>query len=406
MSFDIDEIKKLSLSMQGGGEEKKEEIPQEEPKAENAEDSSLKEEVKEEVQPKEESPEAQKEEESQPTAEEEPKKEEQPKEEVKAETLKTFTQEEVDNLLKERLEDAKLDWEDEYKQPEPDYVPSDYVKGIMEAEKKGHKVDDSQFWKFQLEDFAKTAEIGITNKEVGLDMIADSMQIDDPDAPVSELMEELKLRYRDMLSGDYESEDPEYKRAELAYNRDLRKSARALKTLQEELKLPQNPEVKQRIEQEEENKKIEAARPKAERQFKRRVDKFIENNKAYTYEHNGEKYEYELGKEDIAEFKKYFNIMFENNPNMVSADGLNEELIKEGSFKTRLNNLIWTNPKIRNTIIEKIGESKGAQKLEEDVKSRKNLDLPSGQGTKAEDKRSYSEAESLAEQIKSNPIFR
>lgn len=367
--------------------EDKEEV-QEEVK-ETLEDSSLKEEKPEEEIQKEENKE-----ESQPT----PTNTQEEAEEA-PEEIKSYTQEELD----EKLEDAKLDWEEELKKEPKKH--SDFLSKIIEAEEKGHNVDNPEYWKYQLEDFDKTAERAKTDKNVGLDMIADAMQIDDPDAPHSELMEELSLRYRDMLSGDYEPEDAEYKKAELAYNRDVRKAARSHKNLQEELKLPQNPKVKFEIEQEELKKQIEIAKPKAEKQFKRKVNKFFENNKSYGFKYGGEEFQYEFSKEELTEFTKGINSIFENVPHLVTPEGLDESLVKEEAFAARLNEMVWNNESVREKLITKAVEHKAAQKLEEDVKERKNTQAPIANGGKVE-KAIKSDYQKLAEQMRKINSYR
>ena len=403
MSLDIEMLKQINsqgkTNEEGeitGGTKEKEETTE----AQATEESSLKEEVQEETQVAEEKV-------SQPTATNEA-------EETTTEATKEVEKEvetvnwedsakESGWMSKDDLEDLKQEWEDEHKPQEKEYSP--FVQSIIDAEAKGHTVDNAAYWKFQTEDIGATAAKAKTDFEVGIDMIADAMILDDPNAPEGELKEMLRRKYRNMLSGDYESTEPEYKDDEFDYNSSLRKAEAKLKGFQSEWKLPQNPVIAENAEQEEYKKQIETATPKAERQFKREVNKYFENNKAYSYDVGGKDFQYELSKKDIASLSEDLNSMIKNVPQLITPNGLDKGLIKEDTFSKRVEEILWNNKETRDVLISKYAEHKAAQTLEEDVKVRMNTKAPQANGSKTE-KVIKSDFQKLREQMAKNPAFR
>lgn len=374
-----------------------------EPIVDTEEKSSLKE---EENQPEEDvQEEVVAEEESQPT----PEKEEEIKEEPKAEepkekesegdeTVKTYTQAEFD----EKLEDAKFDWEDEYKSSQPKEEYSDFVKSIIEKEKAGYNVDDAKFWAFQNEDLNKTEQKALSDFNTAVDMIADAYQVDNPNVPIEEIKERLSIKYRNLTSGDYESDDPEYKLSELELKGDIRGAKTTLERFQKEISLPKNPEAEAKMEQEEYDKKIEEIRPRAERKFKRRVSKFIENKKSYSFKVGGEDIQYDLSKEDITKVTERLNNLFNTIPNFVTPEGLNEKPIEEGIFNTAFEDEMWRDPQIRDMLFEKGLEHKAAIKQQEVVSDLKNVKAPTDQGTKSNEKVIKSDNEKMRESLRNS----
>lgn len=320
------------------------------------------------------------------------KAEDKPKEDDGA---KTYTQAE----LEEMIEDAKFDWEDEYKKSQEKTEHSDFVKAIIEKEKAGYNVDDAKFWAFQNEDLDKTEQKALSDINTAFDMIADAYQVDNPNVPIEELKERLSIKYRNIISGDFDEEDPEYRASNLELREEVRKSKSILQKFQKEISLPKNPEVTKKLEAEEYNKKIEEARPRAERKFKRRVNKFIENNKSYSFKVGNDNITYELSKEDVAKIDKRLSNLLSSIPNMITPDGLNEEPIDEGIFDAAFEEEMWRDPVIREMLFEKGLEHKAAIKQKEVVAGLKNTKAPSDSGSKVEEKKPKSDEEKIREKV-------
>lgn len=355
---------------------------------ETAEDSSLKEEpvveqeaVVEQQDVQTEEPTAKEEEDSQPTPtnvnEDSETKAEEP-------TAKTYTQEELDSILKEKLEDAKFEWEDELEGNTPQEEDDAFIARLKGLKKDGYKIDDPNFWRFQTEDIDKKISQANSSDSNALNLLVDAYKIQNPEVPTETVLEKLKLKYEPLLSGDFDKEDREYRLAKLDLSEEVSKAGKVLKDYKEKVSLPRLENIIQENKQAEIAKKISEQRPKAERKFRRRVDKYLNENESYSLKLGDDTIQYDFSKEDKAKIKERLNNLMETLPELVTVDGLNEKPIEEGLLEQVANSFVRNDENIFNSILEKAAKHLASIKMKETADKLKNTQAPSESGSRTE----------------------
>lgn len=312
---------------------------------------------------------------------------------------KSYTQEEFDTLFNEKLEDAKLDWEDDYELSKPKEDKSSFLARMAELEKDGYKIDAPAFWKFQTEDINKTIQSAKTDMRVAFDMIADSYTINNPEVPYETVMDRLKLKYEPLINGDFDKDDREYRVADLDLQEEIAKSGKILSDFQKATALPRNEEIVSAKEKEALQAKIAEQKPKAERRFKRRVDKFLEQKESYSVQLGNEEIQYELSKEDKANIKEELTNLINTEAALVNENGLNEKPIEEGLLEKVTNSYIRNNENIFNSIVKKAADHLASIKTKEIASDLKNTKAPQETGS-VKEKKILTDEEKIRQTIK------
>lgn len=295
------------------------------------------------------------------------------KEQVLDDDLVRSKAKELGFISEDDLELYKEEWQ-KTQIPESE---SDFIKKIKQLETEGYNPNDIDYWKFVSKDYGK---YDTTNQVDAFELVLEGEKFDNPDIPESDLRRKLELDYDELFDEDTDESSRSYKRQELDLGIKARSYQKKLKEAQSKAMPPKNAEKQQEIIQQKQEQEFKAFLPKAERQYKQRINKHLSENKVYDVKVGDEIIQYEFSKENVAKLKDSFNGIFEANARgLVDANGIKDGYVKDNDIAVTLQNIVWSNPEIRSGIVDKIyehAESKSDKKVVEELS---NTTLPTSE---------------------------
>tara|TARA_R110001606_G_scaffold6316_2_gene28478 strand:+ start:7986 stop:9143 length:1158 start_codon:yes stop_codon:yes gene_type:complete len=282
----------------------------------------------------------------------------------KAKDLGYLTQEDFESQKQEWLESQQTAVEE-----------SDFIKRSRELEAQGYNLNEHSYWDLVTKDYNK---YDLNDVNQALDVVLEGYKLDYPNVSEVKLRAKLENDYEALYDDDVEPEDRDHKKAKANLDIIAETYLDKLKDRQVNAKPPMNPEDEQRATAQEEDRRIQTFLPKAEREFKTKINNYFDKNAAYDIKVGEDVIQYEFSKENVSTlnealgdiFKKDFRLLIDEN-------GSIENRVKDEGVAVTVENLIWQNPELRSGIHKKMLEHNSAQNKKEAVNDLTNASLPS-----------------------------
>lgn len=251
---------------------------------------------------------------------------------------------------------------------------SDFIKRARELEAQGYDLNDNSYWSLTTRDY-NNYDLNDVNQ--ALDVVLEGYKLDFPNVSEEKLRAKLENDY-DALYDEYSTpEDKEHKRAKADLDIKAETYLGKLKERQENAKPPMNPQDEQRITAQEEEKRLQTFLPKAERQFKAKVNDYFNKNSAYDIKVGDDVIQYEFSKENVSTLNEALGNIFKNDFRLlIDENGSIENRVKDEGLAVTVENLIWQNPELRSGIHNKMLEHNSAKSEKEAVNELTNASLP------------------------------
>ena len=278
---------------------------------------------------------------------------------------------ELGYLTQEDFEAQKQEWLESQSNVTAE---SDFIKRARELEAQGYDLNDNSYWSLATRDY-DNYDLNEVNQ--ALDVVLEGYKLDFPNVSEEKLIAKLENDY-DALYDEYSTpEDREHQRAKADLDIKAETYLGKLKERQENAKPPMNPQDEQRITAQEEEKRLQTFLPKAERQFKAKVNDYFNNNSAYDIKVGDDVIQYELSKENVGTLNEALGDIFKNNFKLlIDENGSIENRVKDEGLAVTVENLIWQNPELRSGIHKKMLEHNSAKNKKEAVNDLTNASLP------------------------------
>lgn len=139
-------------------------------------------------------------------------------------------------------------------------------------------------------------------------------------------------------------------------------------------------ENQEKVNAELEQKRIQTFLPKAEREYKAKINKYLNENSSYDVKIGDDIIQYELSKSELGQLNEKFNDIFKKDYRLlIDENGSIENRVKDEGVAFTRENLIWMTPELRSGVLNKMLEHNSAQRDKEQVKELTNTTLPNTQ---------------------------
>lgn len=279
---------------------------------------------------------------------------------------------ELGYLTQEDLEARKEEWLlDNAPKPQEE---SDFIKRARELESKGYNLNDYKYWSSVTKDYGK---YDLNDVSQALDVVLEGYKLEYPNVSEDKLRAKLENDYDALYDNDIDPEDREHKRAKANLDINAETYLSKLKARQEEIKPPMNPQEEQIQLAKQEEQRLKTFLPKAEREFKTKINKYFNENKVYDVKVGDDVVQYEFSKEDVSLLNEGLsNIFSKDYKLLIDENGSIENRVKDEGIAVTVENLVWMNPELRSGIISKMLEHNSAKNKKEVVDEISNTTLP------------------------------
>lgn len=287
----------------------------------------------------------------------------------KAKELGYFSQEDFDS----QLETRRGEWEDSNK-PQDE---SDFIKRARELEVQGYKIDDPNYWSLVTKDYSN---YDLNDIDQALDVILQGYKLEHPNVSEDNLRSKIENDYDALYDEDVDPEDREHKRALSNLMVNAPTYLDKLKEKQSSAMPAMSEENQEKVNAELEQKRIQTFLPKAEREYKAKINKYLNENSSYDVKVGDDIIQYELSKSELGQLNEKFNDIFKKDYRLlIDENGSIENRVKDEGVAFTRENLIWMTPELRSGVLNKMLEHNSAQRDKEQVKELTNTTLPNTQ---------------------------
>ena len=272
-----------------------------------------------------------------------------------------------------QLEEKKSEWMESLTPQEE----SDFIKRAKELESQGYDINDPNYWSLVTKDYNK---FDLNDVNQALDVILEGYKLEYPNASEEMLRQKLENDYSALYDDSIEAEDREYKRDFTNMSINAQTYLDKLKEKQSKA-MPNISEQKQAIlDAQLEERKIQSFLPKAEKEYKNKINKYFSDNPSYTVKVGDELLDYDLSKKEVGQLNNSLNEIFKRDyKSLIDENGSIQNRVKDDGVAVTVENLIWMNPELRSGILNKIIENNSAKRDKEMVKEQTNSTLPETQ---------------------------